>query len=204
MNVRDGPPAPDGLRDPFDLAGTPTELTETVCALRGLQARLVATAAPEGSLRRVTALLRAAEDELRPHGTDGDVNTWHAAGLVSRTQALAPPLDEVVHTRDTVTARVTLTNFYLGGNGATHGGAIPLLFDDVLGRLANVDRPWARTVALTTNFRAVTPVGVPLVVEGRIVHEEGRKRRLQAVLRHEETVTADAEGLFIVLRSTQV
>jgi acyl-coenzyme A thioesterase PaaI-like protein len=204
VTVRDPSPPPHGLHDPFDRADPHPALTDAVCALRGLQARLVATAAPGPSLRRVAVLLRAAEDELRPHGTEEDVNTWDAAGTVSRSQALAPPLEDVAHTKDTVTARVTLTNFYLGGNGAAHGGAIPLLFDDVLGRLANVDRPWARTASLTTTFRAVTPVDIPLVVEGRVVQEEGRKRRLHAVLRHGETVTAEAEALFVVLRSTQV
>ena len=36
-----------------------------------------------------------------------------------------------------VRGRVVFRPFHLGGNGAAHGGTLPLLFDDVLGRLAN-------------------------------------------------------------------
>ena len=47
---------------------------------------------------------------------------------------------------------------YLGGNNAAHGGAIPLLFDDALGRFANSHgRPIARTAYLHVDYRSVTP-----------------------------------------------
>nr|WP_281363800.1 PaaI family thioesterase [Nocardioides daedukensis] len=87
---------------------------------------------------------------------------------------------------------------------AVHGGAISMLFDDLLGwLLARSDLPPSRTAFLTTNFRAVTPVGVELTVHARITHVEGRKRFLAAELRHGDTVCADAEGLWVELRPGQ-
>lgn len=85
-----------------------------------------------------------------------------------------------------------------------HGGAIPLLFDEVLGRLASSeDRTPARTAYLHTDFRSITPVGEELVVRAWFVSEQGRKRILRAELMHGETLCAEAEGLFIELRPGQ-
>jgi hypothetical protein len=50
---------------------------------------------------------------------------------------LIPPIVLDRSTDDTITGWVTFTPFYDGGGGAAHGGAIPLLFDHVIGRLTN-------------------------------------------------------------------
>jgi len=94
---------------------------------------------------------------------------------------------------------VRFTRFYLGGNGAAHGGAHPLLFDDVLGRVMNHSQPGvSRTASLTVNYRRVTPLDVELRWEASRDRVEGRKRWGSArLLNAAGELLSDAEGLFI-------
>jgi acyl-coenzyme A thioesterase PaaI-like protein len=103
-----------------------------------------------------------------------------------------------------VDARVTFGRFQLGGNGAVHGGVLPLLFDEVLGRLANSGRTVARTAYLTVNFRHITRIGVEHTLVAELDRIAGRKRHLRGVLRDPTgRVVSDAEGLFVELRPDQ-
>ncbi len=106
-------------------------------------------------------------------------------------------------TISTVSACVTLGRFYLGAGGAAHGGVLGLVFDELIGRLANTGRERSRTAYLQANFRAVTPIGPELRVSARVDRIEGRKRFLTGTIHHGDTLTADAEGLFVELRPGQ-
>ncbi|MDT5387896.1 MAG: hypothetical protein QOE04_1537 [Mycobacterium sp.] len=124
--------------------------------------------------------------------------------LPGRGQTMSPNFIPVAGNRESVTGTVTFGRYFLGGGGAVHGGAIPLLFDEVLGRLASSgDRAPARTAYLHTDFRSITPVGEELAVRAWFVSEQGRKRLLRAELKHGDTLCAEAEGLFIELRPDQ-
>lgn len=124
--------------------------------------------------------------------------------LPGRGQTMSPCFIPIAGDRETVMGTVTFGRYFLGGGGAVHGGAIPLLFDEVLGRLASSDgRAPARTAYLHTDFRSITPVGAELAVRAWFVSEQGRKRILRAELTHGATVCAEAEGLFIELRPDQ-
>jgi acyl-coenzyme A thioesterase PaaI-like protein len=103
-----------------------------------------------------------------------------------------------------ITGRVVFDRFYLGGNGAAHGGALPLLFDEVLGMLGNsAGRTRARTAYLHVNYRAITPVDRELVLRAAIEREDGRKRFVTSTLHDGDRLVADAEGLFVELRPGQ-
>jgi acyl-coenzyme A thioesterase PaaI-like protein len=103
-----------------------------------------------------------------------------------------------------VRGHVTFRRFHLGGNGAAHGGALPLLFDEILGRLSNAGgRRIARTASLTVNYRKITPIGVELELDATVDRQEGRKRWVSGRLRNGDILVADAEGLFIELREGQ-
>jgi acyl-coenzyme A thioesterase PaaI-like protein len=124
--------------------------------------------------------------------------------LPGRGKTMSPNFIPVAGDHLGVEGRVTFGRYFLGGGGAVHGGAIPLLFDEVVGRLANSGgRAPSRTAYLHTDFRSITPVGEELVVKAWFVSEEGRKRILRAELTHGDTLCAEAEGLFIVLRPDQ-
>jgi acyl-coenzyme A thioesterase PaaI-like protein len=124
--------------------------------------------------------------------------------LPGRGQTMSPSFIPIAGDRDKVAGKVTFGRYFLGGGGAIHGGAIPLLFDEVLGRLASSGgRAPARTAYLHTDFRSITPVGVELAVRAWFVSEQGRKRTLRAQLTQGDTLCAEAEGLFIELRPDQ-
>ncbi|SPM40911.1 thioesterase family protein [Mycobacterium numidiamassiliense] len=124
--------------------------------------------------------------------------------LPGRGQTMSPNFIPIAGDCEKVAGTVTFGRYFLGGGGAVHGGAIPLLFDEVLGRLASSGgRAPARTAYLHTDFRSITPVGVELAVRAWFVSEQGRKRTLRAQLTHGDTLCAEAEGLFIELRPDQ-
>jgi acyl-coenzyme A thioesterase PaaI-like protein len=117
---------------------------------------------------------------------------------------MSPNFIPVAGDLEKVEGTVTFGRYFMGGGGAVHGGAIPLLFDEVLGRLASSgERAPARTAYLHTDFRSITPVGEELAVRAWFVSERGRKRILRAQLTHGDTLCAEAEGLFIALRPDQ-
>ncbi|MGV0037172.1 hotdog domain-containing protein [Mycobacterium paraffinicum] len=173
------------LRDFLDHVAAAAPDTSTIVALkedlRGWADRLAQSAAPEQ--RQIFA---------------------RRLDLPGRGQTMSPNFIPTAGDHEKVEGSVTFGRYFLGGGGAVHGGAIPLLFDEVLGRLASSgDRAPARTAYLHTDFRSITPVGEELAVRAWFVSEQGRKRVLRAQLTHSNTLCAEAEGLFIELRPDQ-
>jgi acyl-coenzyme A thioesterase PaaI-like protein len=177
------------------------ELADLVTALRRVRDAVTGVEAPGDVVRRATGLLRDAVDALEPYRMHPrDLAPWDDLRRTLHTRSLNPPFHDVEADRDHLQATITFTTFYSGGNGAAHGGAIPMLFDEVLGRLANTGRTMSRTAYLNVDFRRVTPIDVPLRVEGRVEREEGRKRFLYGAIYDGEHLTAEAHGLFVALR----
>ncbi|MGW1028553.1 PaaI family thioesterase [Streptomyces sp. NPDC002577] len=173
-------------------------------ALRRLQDRITGASPPPHVVEETTRALESLSAALEPFTVpEQEQIAGRRMDLPGRGQALAPPFvpDEWGDSR--VSGHFTLGRHYLGGNGAAHGGAIHLLFDEVLGRLANIGRPTARTAYLHVNFHRITPIGVELRLDAELQREEGRKRFLTGAVYDGEHVTADAEGLFIELRPGQ-
>lgn len=173
-------------------------------ALRRVQDRLVGTEAPPDVLAKAAELLEQAVDQLDPFGLTLDhLPGWESRDRLRGTRTLLPPMEDAVWGHDEMHATITLGLFHLGGNGAAYGGSIPMLFDHVLGRLANTDRTISRTASLKVDYRRVTPVGRPLRVVGRFEREEGRKRFIRGELLDGDVLTAEVHGLFIALRPGQ-
>lgn len=85
-----------------------------------------------------------------------------------------------------------------------HGGAIPLVFDEILGRVASTcGPPMARTAYLHVNYRSITPVDRDLDVTARLVSVSGRKRVVTGEMRDGPVLLTDAEGLFVALKPGQ-
>ncbi|MFE4000642.1 PaaI family thioesterase [Nocardioides sp. YIM B13467] len=128
----------------------------------------------------------------------------HRVDLHGRGQVMAPAFVLTARGPDSVEGTVTFGRYFLGGNGAVHGGAIALLFDEVLGRLSDTSsRPPGRTASLTVNYRAVTQIGKPLTVRARFEEESGRKRYLVGEIWDDGILCADARALFLGLRADQ-
>ncbi|MFE2985782.1 PaaI family thioesterase [Streptomyces sp. NPDC059262] len=202
---------PDGLTSTWESRqrlGAPTApegFPEMIEALRDLQDKVTAAAPPDELIAELTKTFTDLADRLAPHAVDERRQiTGHLTELPGRGQTMSPALHVDEADAQHAVGRVYFGRFYLGGNGAVHGGAIPLLFDEVMGRLANTGgrRP-SRTAYLRVNYRSIAPIETELRVEARFDREEGRKRFLVAELYDGDTLCADAEGLFVQLRPGQ-
>jgi len=160
-------------------------------------------AAPSQELcDRITAQLAAFADELAAFQVrEGQRWDGWRGDLPGRGHPFLPPYVITEQTDTTLTARVRFTRFFLGGNGAAHGGAQPLVFDDLLGRCVNhFQNGVARTAFLKVNYRAITPIDVDLVAEVSVDRVDGRKRWCSGrMLDPAGTVVCDCEALFIAL-----
>ena len=183
------------------LAPVDPHLQRLTAALRRVQDSATGVQAPPDVLAEAVTHLDQAAALLQQHalGPD-DAPGWADVGRAAGGRALSPLVDEVAADRDTISGTVTFSNFYRGGNGAVHGGSVTLLFDELLGKLANTDRQLCRTAYLRVDFRRPTPVGRPLRAETRVVREEGRKHFLYGALYDGEELTAEADGLWVQLR----
>jgi hypothetical protein len=171
-----------------------------VVALRAIQDAAHGTAAPDEVAGRVASILEDARRELMPYPgiiAQGDGST--AAGPRAEN-LISPPLTGVQVSEGKVLAAVTFSRYHHGSNGAVHGGSIPLLFDDFLGRIVGASGVRARTAWLRVDYRRVTPVDQPLQLSGWISQIDGRKYSVQGELRINDFVTAEATSLFVELR----
>jgi acyl-coenzyme A thioesterase PaaI-like protein len=185
--------------------GAGAEYGAMIDQLRLFLDRVAAASPDKATTNALAGDLRDWAERLEPLAVPERDQPWaHQRHLPGRGQTMAPRL--VVESGDTqsVSGHVTFGRYFLGGNGAVHGGAIPLVFDEILGRLANTgDRRPSRTAYLNVDFRSITPVGARLSIRGWYVSETGRKRLLRAELRHGDTLCAEAEGLFVELKPGQ-
>jgi acyl-coenzyme A thioesterase PaaI-like protein len=174
-------------------------------AQRLLQDRISGAVLPGELVGEVTSRLDELAAVLGEHQAP-ESERWDGwrPDLPGRAMPLLPPfvidhLDE----RE-LRGRVTFTRFYLGGNGAAHGGTHTLLFDDVMGELAAQPGGMARTASLTVNYRRITPIDVELRFEARLDRVEDRKRYVTAQLYNPAgEVLADCTALFLQLLSGQ-
>ncbi|MEN0135988.1 MAG: PaaI family thioesterase [Rhodococcus sp. (in: high G+C Gram-positive bacteria)] len=191
--------------DPFEpTADGDDEFAELAEALRSVQEAVTRSRPSPGAAGRAARTLRDLAARLAEFevGEDEQIagRRWDLPG---RGQALTPPLhiDEVTATR--ARGRVTVGRFH-SGRYAMNGGVTPLIFDEILARLANDSgRPWARTAYLHVNYRAPAPLGVELRVEAELAGQEGRKRFLRGAMYSGDVLVADVDGLWIELKPEQ-
>ncbi|MEV4123662.1 PaaI family thioesterase [Nocardia sp. NPDC049707] len=130
--------------------------------------------------------------------------TWTRVDLPSRGNITLPPFIIDQASRDGVDARITFRTFHLGGNNAAHGGHVALGFDDLLGMAAaRHTGEVTRTASLTIDYRSITPLDTELQVRAWVERQEGRKVYVRATLHDGDRLCAEAQGLFIVLRTGQ-
>nr|WP_272902419.1 hotdog domain-containing protein [Brevibacterium daeguense] len=168
--------------------------------MRGAQEAVTRSRPSPEAAQRVTALLAEVQSVLGD-GVEEDEQLagrlWEEAG---RAQALAPALhlDEI--SADSARGRVTFGRFH-AGHAAAHGGVIPLVFDEIMGRLARShQRPVARTAYLYTDYRAKVPLETEIEVRARLDSVKGRKVFLRSELVLEGTVLTECRGLWVQLR----
>ncbi len=190
-------------RRPFPETPQATAYLDMMDQVRQLQNALVA-AKPEVAESQAIAAKLAEVTELVQGLAVSEHEQLYGVGEMggSISQALLPPLTLDFLDDEELRAHFTAGPFAMGTNQVMHGGVISAIFDTVMGRMAlGLDGPACRTAYLNTQYRSVAPIGERLELRARVASIEGRKRFITAELFHGETLCAEADALFVELRS---
>jgi acyl-coenzyme A thioesterase PaaI-like protein len=193
---------------------TPEDLCET---LRRVIRAARSTIAPAEVLKRANGLALELAELLEPHEHPGP---HHQGGLGERgpdpipprvdrpasifayspvigpRNPISPPVEMRV-TEGGVQAETVFAPQYCGPPGSVHGGVIALVLDELLGYANLVAQSGGYTAVLTIRYRALTPIERPIRMQARQERADGRKLFTRGSLHHGDTLTAEAEGLFI-------
>ncbi|GAB2857342.1 PaaI family thioesterase [Nocardioides pacificus] len=195
------PPVP-GWIEPRD---TDDGYEGLLAELRSLLDHVAAARLDATTARELTDQIAAVRDRLSLHAVaEVDQVFSRRPDLPGNGQTMVPTYVVRAAGADHVSGTITFGRYFLGANGAVHGGAITCLFENLLGQLAvSAGRTFARAAYTHVDFRSVTPVGRELTVRAWFVSEIGRKRILRGELRDGDVLCAEAEGLVIELRPGQ-
>jgi acyl-coenzyme A thioesterase PaaI-like protein len=120
--------------------------------------------------------------------------------IVGEASPLSPRLDWEINDEDgkiVVTAHGTFGAAYEGPPTFVHGGWIACTFDEMLG-IANIASGCpGMTARLTVNYRHPTPLFTQLKVRAWVDRLEGRRILSHAEIWNGDTLTAEADGIFV-------
>jgi acyl-coenzyme A thioesterase PaaI-like protein len=123
--------------------------------------------------------------------------------MIGYANPISPPVEVwAVHGEDgqrEIRGRVTFDYPFEGPPTCVHGGVIAELFDELLGLSNILAGKGAMTGTLTVRYRRPTPLLAPLELAARHTRQEGRKVYAWGGLYHEGELTAEAEGVFILV-----
>lgn len=186
------------------------ELHRLAEAGRSLIERMTTTDADPAAIERATAALVAAAAELgdgtKVRSYSGFAEAANAGGMdahydhspmMGRANPIAPVVDAEHVDESTIEMRVTFGSAYEGPPSSVHGGTVAAMFDELLGMTQSLSGQPGMTARLTIAYRAPTPLHQPLRFVGTIDRVEGRKIFTTGRCYAGDTVTAEAEGLFI-------
>lgn len=118
--------------------------------------------------------------------------------LVGEVSPLAPPIDwKFVDGR--IIANGIFTAAYEGPPGYVHGGWVALTFDEILGMANIASGHPGMTGTLKIRYRRPTPLHTPVELLGWTERVEGRRIVSLGQMLVDGEVTAEAEGLFVVI-----
>lgn len=189
--------------------GAWAEKRRLATAMRQVIDRLVTSDAPEDELKAAADALERYAARLATHprrkipvGFSEVANAGDIAGffdmspLIGLSNPMAPPIRLGVDD-GTVRGSVTFGAAYEGPPGHVHGGFVAAAFDEVLGFTQSLTGSPGMTGTLTIRYRRPTPLHVELRFEATVVRVDGRKIFTEGRVYAGETLTAEAEGLFL-------
>jgi acyl-coenzyme A thioesterase PaaI-like protein len=178
------------------------QMARFMAAVRRLQNIAVSTN-PDAALWNDTAeLIEDACARLEEHrAAEGVAPAGRATDLPGNGHPLMPPWQVADSGPDEVTMRGHFSRFHVGGNGAVHGGVIPLFYDWHFGMVVSAaGRPDSRTAYLHVDYRRVTPTDHLLTSRAWIDAVDGRKLFVRAAMTDADgNVLSEANGLMIKL-----
>jgi acyl-coenzyme A thioesterase PaaI-like protein len=193
-------PTTDAQREKRRLATALRELT-SVCVTTDADAAALAEAANvvEGMLARLeqhpqrTFLDAFASLDVAEVPLFADRSTLTGAG-----NPFAPPMTLAMDGKQAVSS-VTFGAPFEAVPGCVHGGMVAAAFDQLFGYLHAKDGQSVVTSSLTVRYLKPTPILTELRLEAEVTRLEGRRSHCVGRMRAGDVVTAEAEGLFIVL-----
>ena len=187
----------DGVVPPFQTGVTHVakEAVELTHGLRSFLDRVAALGPGSGLTQRLIDDLNDWSARLEGKATAEEYSLWRK-GQRNQPPALLPELS-FAEDGTRLDGNVMFGRFHVG-RGAVHGGAIGLVFDELMGALAgSAGRSVARTAYLHVDFRSLTPMGVKLDITASIMSESGRKRIVESTISNAGVVCAEAHGLWV-------
>jgi acyl-coenzyme A thioesterase PaaI-like protein len=178
------------------------EMARFMAAMRRLQDIAVSTNPDETLWNDTAELVEGICARLEEHTAPAGVApAGRARDLPGNGHPLMPPWQVVESGPDEVTMRGHFSRFHVGGNGAVHGGVIPLFYDWHFGMIVSAaGRPDSRTAYLHVDYRKITPTDEPLMSRAWIDSVEGRKMVVRATMTDSNgNVLSEANGLMIKL-----
>jgi acyl-CoA synthetase (AMP-forming)/AMP-acid ligase II/acyl-coenzyme A thioesterase PaaI-like protein len=100
---------------------------------------------------------------------------------------------------DTAIGHATFGPRFEGMPGHLHGGVLAAAFDQMFGYVGVMRRVPALTGNITVHYRKPTPIGVEIRFEATVERVEGRKSFVKGRCLAGGEVTAEAEGLFVLI-----
>ena len=194
-------------------------INRVASALRRIGAVTIGQPVEDEDLGVAAAELAAVADRLedaaarskRPRNTPGPngfpgvhpQDHFPTSPMIGFANPISPPVEVwAVHGEDgqrELRGRVTFDYPYEGPPTCVHGGVIAELFDELLGLSNILAGLGAMTGTLTIRYRRPTPLLAPLDVIARHTRSEGRKVFAWGGLYHDGELTAEAEGIFILV-----
>ncbi|MBU2695224.1 hotdog domain-containing protein [Pimelobacter sp. 30-1] len=175
-------------------------------AVRELASVMAVTDVSDADMERADAAVRALTAMLRERRLDDVPRTPYDEAVGARDYGWhldnpALPGLTMVFEDGRATAEVAdgLGAAYAGPPGKLHGGVGALLLDVLLSSLVQHHGVPAVTASLDLDYRAPTPLDVPLRITGEIVAHSGRKVETVGALWHGDVMTVEARGLFVAL-----
>jgi len=163
------------------------------------------------AIERAAALMEQAAAELsgvggKQRSYEGFAESTIAGGaphahfdhspIIGMANPIAPPL-RVQRYDDRVVALATFGSAYEGPPNSVHGGMVAAAFDELLGMAQSLGGNPGMTGTLTVKYRKPTPLHRELRFEGTLDRVDGRKLFTSGRCYDGDTLTAEAEGLFI-------
>jgi acyl-coenzyme A thioesterase PaaI-like protein len=182
-----------------ELAGAVRALIDTVMSVEDVEAETLHAVAQE--IEQLTFRLGRGRDEGPGYRPRSHGDYLPRSPIVGEASPLSPRLDWEVVARDdggpAVEARGTFGAAYEGPPSFVHGGWVACAFDEVLGIANIVSGNPGMTARLTVHYRKPTPLFRELVLRAWVERVEGRRIMSRAEMYDGDTLTAEAEGLFV-------
>lgn len=173
------------------------DLAEAVRLSRELRARL------QGPARR-----RWYDDDAHSVSDESRRAYLDQSPIRGRLNPVAPPLvitpGERADGRPGLAGSARLGSAYEGPPHGVHGGWVAALFDDLLGATQGLAQRRGVTARLTIRYRHITPLDEELRLASWIELDRGRRLVARATCHAGDTLTADAEGLFVHVDFNQI